>query len=217
MRSRRRRRTARAWMEQMRALTRQFQFDAMRPAAGGTSMNDKLRPHPGTARNSDVVLHRRRRARQPLRAARRAGRIGLHRAGGHQRRGRAAARAQALPDIVLLDAMMPGMDGFEVAKRLKAAARNGAHPHHLHDRPDRNRAPGGGPGGGWRGLRDQADQAQGGAGPHGMAYRSSISARFDRAVVAAVAGGASLEMRNFSNAARSPRAQISQAAGEPFW
>ena len=28
--------------------------------------------------------------------------------------------AQALPDIVLLDAMMPGMDGFEVARQLKA-------------------------------------------------------------------------------------------------
>ncbi|MDZ4124572.1 MAG: response regulator, partial [Hydrogenophaga sp.] len=27
---------------------------------------------------------------------------------------------QALPDVVLLDAVMPGIDGFEVARRLKA-------------------------------------------------------------------------------------------------
>lgn len=33
-----------------------------------------------------------------------------------------ARAAQAHPDIVLLDAMMPGMDGFEVARRLKADA-----------------------------------------------------------------------------------------------
>jgi DNA-binding response OmpR family regulator/DNA-binding CsgD family transcriptional regulator len=33
-----------------------------------------------------------------------------------------ARAAQALPDIVLLDAVMPGIDGFEVARRLKASS-----------------------------------------------------------------------------------------------
>ena len=55
-------------------------------------------------------------------AARRARRIGLHRAGGHHGEAALQRAAQALPDIVLLDAMMPGMDGFEVARRLKADA-----------------------------------------------------------------------------------------------
>ena len=35
---------------------------------------------------------------------------------------------QALPDIILLDAMMPGMDGFEVARRLKALSQTASIP-----------------------------------------------------------------------------------------
>ena len=41
----------------------------------------------------------------------------------------AISRAQqALPDIVLLDALMPGMDGFEVARRLKSGPATAAIP-----------------------------------------------------------------------------------------
>ena len=36
--------------------------------------------------------------------------------------------AQALPDVVLLDALMPGIDGFEVARRLKADAATASIP-----------------------------------------------------------------------------------------
>jgi len=36
--------------------------------------------------------------------------------------------AQAMPDIILLDAVMPGMDGFEVARRLKSETATAAIP-----------------------------------------------------------------------------------------
>ena len=39
-----------------------------------------------------------------------------------------ARAAQALPDLVLLDAVMPGIDGFEVARRLKADPATAAIP-----------------------------------------------------------------------------------------
>lgn len=39
-----------------------------------------------------------------------------------------ASVAEQLPDLVLLDVMMPGIDGFEVARRLKAGSRTRSIP-----------------------------------------------------------------------------------------
>ena len=41
---------------------------------------------------------------------------------------------QITPDIVLLDAVMPGMDGFETCRRLKRDAGLDQRAGHLHDR-----------------------------------------------------------------------------------
>lgn len=61
------------------------------------------------------------------------------------------------PDIILLDAVMPAMDGFETCRRLKAnAAVAGAC--HLHDRADGNRTCGAGARIRRCRLSDQADQ-----------------------------------------------------------
>jgi hypothetical protein len=110
--------------------------------------------------------HRRRRARQPVDAARCARRVRLHRAGGHQRRAGPAARRAG-------DARRdPARRDDAGARRLRggetAEGRDGhrRHPDHFHDRPDRDRACAQGLPVRRRGLRGQADQADGGARAH---------------------------------------------------
>jgi CheY-like chemotaxis protein len=50
--------------------------------------------------------------------------------------------AYAQPDLILLDVMMPGIDGFETCRPLKQQPETGSHPHHLHERLKRYRGQG---------------------------------------------------------------------------
>ena len=65
---------------------------------------------------------------------------------------------QITPDIILLDAMMPGIDGFETCRRLKRKPALGDVPVIFMTGPRRNRAHRARPGGRRRRLRHQADR-----------------------------------------------------------
>ena len=77
---------------------------------------------------------------------------------GHDGPTALAIAAAEQPDIILLDVMMPGMDGFEVCRRLKDDPRDPPHPGGAGHRAGRPRRPDRGPGGRRRRLPDQADR-----------------------------------------------------------
>ena len=65
------------------------------------------------------------------------------------------------PDIILLDLMLPGVDGLEVCRTLKKDPELQRHPHHYGNRQGGGDGPGGGPGTRGRGLRGQTLQPPG--------------------------------------------------------
>ena len=92
--------------------------------------------------------------------------VNLRRAGYRVAQASDAATARKLvdaelPDLILLDWMLPGMSGVDFARRLRS---DGAYPlaaHHHADRPSRRAGQAGRPGAWRRRLRHQALQSRG--------------------------------------------------------
>ena len=78
---------------------------------------------------------------------------------------------QITPDLVLMDAVMPGLNGFETCRRMKRNKMLGASARDLHDRPHRNRERARRPRCRRRRLRDQAAGRGRTAGAHSRASR----------------------------------------------
>ncbi|OGG54875.1 MAG: hypothetical protein A3F84_13190 [Candidatus Handelsmanbacteria bacterium RIFCSPLOWO2_12_FULL_64_10] len=64
--------------------------------------------------------------------------------------------SNSAPNLILLDVVMPEMDGYETCRRLKADGATPGHPRHLHHRPGREGEPAEGVSGRRRGLHHQA-------------------------------------------------------------